>query len=120
MVTFDLGDELTQLQTTVHDFAAKHLRPKLRGIEKSGAGEALRAAFTELGLTGVEWPEAAGGQAMGTLVRVLIEEELAAGDVGACFALDAPGAASQLLLAIDTPAAHAALKGLLETGGRAA
>ena len=57
---------------------------------------------------------------MGTLVRVLIEEELAAGDVGASFALDAPGAASQLLLAIDTPAAHAALKGLLESGGRAA
>ena len=120
MVTFDLGDELTQIQSTVQQFAVKQLRPKLRAIEKSGPSDSLRADFAELGLTGVEWPEAAGGQAMGTLVRVLIEEELAAGDVGASFALDAPGAASQLLLAINTPAAHAVLKGLLQSGGRAA
>lgn len=120
MVTFDLGEELTQIQTTVQQFAARQLRPKLRAIEKSGASEALRAAYAELGLTGVEWPEAAGGQGMGTLVRALIEEELAAGDVGAAFALDGPGAASQLLLAINTPAAHAVLKSLLQSGGRAA
>ena len=59
MVTFDLGDELTQLQATVQQFAVKQLRPKLRAIEKSGAGQSLRLAFAELGLTGVEWPEAA-------------------------------------------------------------
>ncbi len=120
MVTFDLGDELSQIQTTVRQFAVKQLRPKLRAIEKGGVSDALRGAYAELGLTGVEWPEAAGGQGMGTLVRVLIEEELSAGDIGACFALDAPGAASQLLLALGTPAAHAALKGLQQSGGRAA
>lgn len=120
MASFDLSEEQTQIQTTVQQFAAKQLRPKLRAIEKSGPSEALKASFNELGLTGVEWPEAAGGQGMGTLVRALIEEELAIGDVGAAFALDAPGAASQLLLALGTPAAHAALKGLLQSGGRAA
>jgi acyl-CoA dehydrogenase len=120
MVTFDVGEELAQIQTTVQQFAAKQLRPKLRAIEKSGPTEALRTAFDELGLTGVEWPEAAGGQATGTLIRVLIEEELAAGDIGATFALDGPGAASQLLLAIGTPAAHAVLKSLLQTHGKAA
>ena len=120
MASFELGDELTQIQATVQQFAAKHLRPKLRAIEKSGPTAALRESFSELGLTGVEWPEAAGGQAMGTLVRALIEEELAIGDIGAAFALDAPGAASQLLLALGTPAAHAALKTLLQSGGRAA
>ncbi len=120
MASFELGEELTQIQTTVRQFAAKELRPKLRAIEKSGPTDALRAAYGELGLVGVEWPEAAGGQGMGTLVRALIEEELAIGDVGASFALDGPGAASQLLLALDTPAAHAALKGLLANRGRAA
>ncbi|MBS1153588.1 MAG: acyl-CoA dehydrogenase [Myxococcaceae bacterium] len=120
MASFELGEELTQIQTTVAQFATRHLRPKLRAIEKSGPTDALRAAFGELGLTGVDWPEAAGGQAMGTLVRALIEEELAIGDIGAAFALDTPGAASQLLLALGTPAAHAALKGLLQSSGRAA
>ncbi len=120
MASFELGEELTQIQTTVRQFASKELRPKLRAIEKSGPTEALRAAYGELGLVAVEWPEAAGGQGMGTLVRALIEEELAIGDIGASFALDGPGAASQLLLALNTPAAHAALKGLLATNGRAA
>ena len=120
MVSFELGEELRQIQSTVQQFALEQLRPKLRAIEKSGPTDALRAAYAELGLTGVEWPEAAGGQAMGTLVRALIEEELANGDIGAAFALDAPGAAAQLLLALGTPAAHAALAGLLKSGGRAA
>ncbi len=119
-VSFELGEELSQIQATVQQFAAKQLRPKLRAIEKSGPTDALRAAFAELGLAGVDWPEAAGGQGMGAVVRVLIEEELAHGDVGAAFALDAPGSAAHLLLALGTPAAHAALKALLRSGGRAA
>ncbi len=120
MASFDLGEELTQIQTTVAQFAARQLRPKLRAIEKAGPTDALRAAFAELGLTGVDWPEAAGGQGMGTLVRAIIEEELAAGDIGAAFALDGPGAASQLLLALGTDGAHGLLKELLASGQRAA
>lgn len=120
MLSLGLSEELTAVQATVRDFAKTHLRPKLRAIEKSGLGADTKARFAELGLFGVEWPEAAGGQNLGITVRSVIEEELAFGDVGAAFAIDRGGAASQLLLALGTSAAHAALKSLLDGTGHAA
>ncbi|MBL8949493.1 MAG: acyl-CoA dehydrogenase family protein [Myxococcaceae bacterium] len=120
MLSLGLSEELTAIQGTVREFAAKHLRPKLRAIEKNGLGADTRARFAELGLFGVDWPEAAGGQALGLITRAVIEEELAYGDVGAALALDRGGAAAQLLLALGTPDAHAALKRLLDGEGHAA
>jgi alkylation response protein AidB-like acyl-CoA dehydrogenase len=116
MVTFELPEELNQLQTMVRAFAKTELRPALRKIEKQGVSPELKAKYGELGLTGIDWPEAAGGTGMGTLARALVEEELAYGDLGAAFALDQPGSAAAFLLAVNTPAAHAALKDALEKG----
>jgi alkylation response protein AidB-like acyl-CoA dehydrogenase len=120
MVSLELTEELSQVQGTVREFAKQHVRPKLRQIEKKGASDELKSRFNEMGLFGVDWPESAGGQGLGALARVLIEEELAYGDVGAAFALDRGGAAAEFLLAVGTDAAHAALKGLLSGSGRAA
>ncbi len=120
MLSLGLSEELTAIQGTVREFASKHLRPKLRAIEKSGLTADTKARFAELGLFGVDWPEAAGGQGLGALTRAVIEEELAYGDPGAALALDRGGAAAQLLLALGTPAAHAALKRLLDGDGHAA
>lgn len=116
MVTFELTEEQSQLQTMVRAFAKGELRPALRKLEKSGVSPELCAKFTELGLLGIDWPEPAGGPGMGTLARALVEEELAYGDLGAAFALDTPGAAATFLLAAGTPKAHALLKGVLESG----
>lgn len=120
MLSLGLSEELTAIQSTVRAFAAQHLRPKLRAIEKSGLTADVKARFAELGLFGVDFPTEAGGQALGVTMRAVIEEELACGDVGAAFALDRGGAAAQLLLALKTPAANAALKSLLEGEGHAA
>jgi len=120
MLSLGLSEELTAIQSTVRQFASEHLRPKLRAIEKSGLTADTRARFAELGLFGVDWPEAAGGQALGAITRAVIEEELAYGDPGAALALDRGGAAAQLLLALGTDRAHAALEKLLEGDGHAA
>lgn len=117
MVSFELTEELAQLQSTVRAFAKNELRPALRKAEKQGVSAELRQKYQELGLSGLEWPEAAGGSAMGGLARVLVEEELAYGDLGTCVALDAPGAAGAFLLAVGTDVAHAVLKEQLAQGG---
>jgi alkylation response protein AidB-like acyl-CoA dehydrogenase len=120
MLSLGLSEELSAVQGTVRDFARAHLRPKLRQLEKSGVTPELQQRFDELGLFGADWPEAAGGQALGAIARAVIEEELAFGDVGAAFALDRGGAASCFLLAAQTEPANAALKSLLEGKGHAA
>ncbi len=114
MLSFELTEEQQQLQTTVKEFAKAQVRPVLRQLEKSGVPAALHEKFAELGLAGADYPEAAGGMALGALSRAVIEEELAFGDVGAAFALDLGGAAARLLDAVGTPAAHALLKDSLE------
>lgn len=120
MLSLGLSEELTAVQGTVREFAREHLRPKLRAIEKHGLTDDTKARFAELGLFGADWPQAAGGAALGVTTRSVIEEELAYGDVGCAFALDRGGAAAQLLVALGTPAAHAVLKSLLDGKGHAA
>lgn len=120
MLSFDLGDELAQLQSTVHDFAVREIRPALRATEKNGPSRSLVEKFEELGLLSLDWPEAAGGAALPALYRAVVEEELAFGDVGTAFALDRGGAAAAFLRALGTDAAHAALKDVQSGGGRAA
>ncbi len=120
MLSFDLGDELTALQATVRDFAAKQVRPALRETEKHGASRALEEKFAELGLFGLDWPEAAGGMGMGMVARAVVEEELAFGDLGTAFALDRGGGAACLLKAAGTEEALSALKDLAAGKDRAA
>ena len=120
MLSFELGDELGRIQATVRDFAQREIRPALRDTEKKGPSPALEDRFAELGLSGLDWPEAAGGQGLSAIARAIVEEELAAGDLGAAFALDRGGAAATFLRAVQSDAANAALKELLANGGRAA
>jgi alkylation response protein AidB-like acyl-CoA dehydrogenase len=104
MIDFELGDDLELIQATARDFAADHLRPALREHEAARAvGAAARAAFADIGLATLEWPESQGVSGLGALARSLVLEELAAGDAGAALALDPLGPA---------------LYGLLELGGQ--
>ncbi len=102
MASFGLSEELAQVQSTVNAFASDVLRPQLRAAEKNGLPAAVASQFAELGLHAADWPEAAGGSAMGALTRAIIEEALSFGDVGLAFALDSGGAAAQFLLALGT------------------
>ncbi len=94
MIDFDLDDELELIRSTAREFAADHLRPRLRENEKArGVSSATRNAFAEIGFQGLELPESLGGSALGALARCLVMEELAAADPGAALALDGLGPA---------------------------
>lgn len=94
MIDFDLDDELELIRSTAREFAADHLRPRLRENEKArGVFSATRDAFAEIGFQGLELSESLGGSALGALARCLVMEELAAADPGAALALDGLGPA---------------------------
>ncbi len=99
MIDFDLGDDLELIRATAREYADDHLRPALRQHEADrGVGAAARAAFEEIGLATLEWPESLGGSELGSLARFVVLEELGAGDAGAALALDPLGPALYPLL----------------------
>jgi len=93
MISFEPTEDDTLMQTSVAELAQRTLRPKMREHEKARevSEEARRAAF-ELGLGLLGLPEAVGGAGLGLRTAVLLEEEVAAGDPGAAFALAGPSA----------------------------
>jgi alkylation response protein AidB-like acyl-CoA dehydrogenase len=122
VIDLDLPDELALLRDTARGFARDRLRDAERASEaaREPAAEA-RKAFAEIGLAGLELPEAAGGAGLGALARVLVLEELAAADPGAALALDPLGPALYALLELGGEAALRELAlPVLEAGGRAA
>ncbi len=106
MFDFDLGDDLELIAETARSFARDELFPKQREHERARAvSPAVRALFAEIGLAGLELPEALGGAGLGALARVLVNEELAAGDAGAALALDPLASAVYPLLELGGEAA---------------
>lgn len=93
MISFEPTEDDTLMQSSVADLAQKTLRPKMREHEKARelSAEARKAAF-ELGLGLLALPEAVGGAGLGLRTAALLEEEVAAGDPAAAFALAGPGA----------------------------
>lgn len=122
MFDFQLDPELELLVETARSFAREELLPRLREAESARELDpGVRASFTEVGFAGLELPEASGGAGLGSLARVLVNEELAAGDAGAAVALDPLGAALYPLLELGGPAAieELALPLLAREGARA-
>lgn len=118
---FDLdpGEELDLLVETARRLAQTELVPQLREAEAvRDVSAELRAAWDEVGLAGLELPEALDGAGLGCLARVLVNEELAAGDGGAALALDSYGPALTALLEVGGEEAAGALARAIG-GGRA-
>lgn len=79
---------------TARRFGADALTPKLRSAEtERSVSVSTQRAFAEIGLAALEWPETLGGAGLGSIARVLVNEELAAADAGAALALDRLGPA---------------------------
>jgi alkylation response protein AidB-like acyl-CoA dehydrogenase len=94
VIDFRLDPELELIRDTARQFAGEQLRPRDREHEAARAvTPSVRRAFREIGLAGVEWPACLGGADLGALARVVVLEELAAGDAGAAIALDPLGPA---------------------------
>jgi acyl-CoA dehydrogenase len=110
MIEFDLGDELGLLVETTRQFAREQLVPALREAEASRQpSERVCSAFAAIGLDALELPERLGGAGLGALARVLVNEELGAGDAGAALALDPLGPALYPVLELGGEAALADL-----------
>lgn len=92
MFDFELGDDLELIVETAKSFAKEELYPRLREHESARSiGPAVRKAYAEMGLAGLELPESLGGAGLGALARALVNEEIAAADAGAALALDPLG-----------------------------
>lgn len=110
MFDLDAGDELDLVVETARKFAKEELLPAMRDSERARAPSgAIRSTWEAVGLASLELPETHDGAGLGCLARVLVNEELAAGDVGAALALDPFGAAATALLEIGGDEALSAL-----------
>jgi alkylation response protein AidB-like acyl-CoA dehydrogenase len=113
----DPGEELALIVATARQLAENELRPQLREAESARSVKpALRTLYDEVGLTSLELPESSGGAALGSLARVLVNEELAAADAGAALGLDPYGPAMTALLEIGGERAVQLLVGTLAQG----
>jgi alkylation response protein AidB-like acyl-CoA dehydrogenase len=95
----DLSEELALFVETTRSFARDQLAPRLREFEQArGVDEQVRTSYAQVGLAGLELPEAVGGAGLGSVARALVNEELGAADAGAALALDPLGPALYPLL----------------------
>ncbi len=107
-------EDLELIVETARRFGEEVLAPRMRSAEaERGVDAQTREAFTEIGLAGLEWPEAVGGAGLGCVARVLVNEELGAADAGAALALDAFGPALYPILEMGGD-----LERLVATSGR--
>src|SRR4051812_9901110 len=98
MISFAPEDDERLLVDSARAFAQQQLRPRLRKHEEQrGVSDDVRRAFHELGLVGMDLPAELGFAGVSLTTRALAEEELAAGDLGACVALDATGPAAEAI-----------------------
>lgn len=107
-------EELALVVDTARKVSEVELVPRLRAAESSRTIEPdLKERWEEVGLSGLDLPESSDGAGLGALARVLVNEELAAGDVGAAIALDAFGPAMTALLEVGGEAAVEKLVSIL-------
>lgn len=98
MIAFAPEEDERLLIDSARGFARDVLRPRLRAFEEARAvPDEVRRQFHELGLCGMDLPSELGFGGLTLTARALVEEELAAGDLGAAFALDALGPAGEVL-----------------------
>ena len=103
MIAFSPSEDQKMMQESVAQFARSTLRPRLRRFEAARAiPEDVRKTAHEMGLGTVALPETLGGAGLGMTTAVLLEEELAWGDVGAPFGFGGPGALAFALQELGT------------------
>ncbi len=122
MISFDPSEDQQLIIETVADLAKTTLAPRARDFERErGVSEDVRKTIQEMSLALAAAPEDVGGQGLGLLGAVLINEELAYGDPAAPFGLPGFGAftlaalelgtaaqAKELLAPLADPEAHSA------------
>lgn len=112
MISFEASEEQTLIQQSVAEFAKSRLLPRVRETERARAiSDDIRQGAHEMGIGIMGMPEACGGQGLGWVATVLVEEELGAADAAAAFGLPGPGAFGRAVLELGSEAQAAALLG---------
>src|SRR5213592_3846122 len=84
-----LTEEERMFQSAVRDFAESEVRPRVHAMEQAAQLDpTLIPKFFELGLMGIEIPEAHGGAGGSLFMTVLAVEELSAVDASAAIFVD--------------------------------
>jgi len=84
-----LSDEERMFREAVRDFAESEVRPRVAAMERAATLDpALLPKLFELGLMGIEVPEAMGGAGGGMFMTTLAVEELAAVDASTSIFVD--------------------------------
>ncbi|MHB1191487.1 MAG: acyl-CoA dehydrogenase [Longimicrobiales bacterium] len=84
-----LGDQERMFQETVRDFARAEIAPRARAMDEAEAMDPdLIAQLFQLGLMGIEIPEAHGGTGSGFFTSVLVVEELSRVDPAVAVLVD--------------------------------
>jgi alkylation response protein AidB-like acyl-CoA dehydrogenase len=84
-----LSEEEQMFRDAVRDFAEQEVRPRVSAMEKAAQLDpALLPKFFELGLMGIETPDALGGAGGTLFMTVLAVEELSAVDASAAIFVD--------------------------------
>ena len=84
-----LSEEEQMFQVAVRDFAEQEVRPRVQAMEQATQLDpALLPKFFELGLMGIEIPEAHGGAGGSLFMTVLAVEELSAIDASTAIFVD--------------------------------
>jgi alkylation response protein AidB-like acyl-CoA dehydrogenase len=92
MIDFEPSEDQLLMRDSVAQFAKSTLAPRVREFERlRGVPPEVRKLAHEMGLGLLGIPEGAGGQGLGLLTSVLLEEELGSADAGAAFGLGGPG-----------------------------
>ena len=121
MFDLEAGDELDLVVETARQWAQSELVPSIREAESARSVAAgLRETWEEIGLGTLELPPAQGGAGLGCIGRVLVNEELAAGDAGQLLALDSSAPIYSAALEIGGEEAVAELLRVTEHGRRRA
>jgi alkylation response protein AidB-like acyl-CoA dehydrogenase len=104
MIDFEPSEEQRLVRESVAAFARSTLAPRVREVEKARAvPDDIRRLAHDMGLGLVMVPESAGGQGLGMVTTVLLEEELGAADAGAAFGLAGPQAFGTAVAELGTP-----------------
>jgi alkylation response protein AidB-like acyl-CoA dehydrogenase len=104
MIDFEPSEDQLLMRDSVAQFAKSTLAPRVREFERlRGVPEDVRKLAHEMGIGLIGVPESAGGQGLGLVTGVLLEEELGSADAGAAFGLSGPGAFGAAVVELATP-----------------
>lgn len=99
MIDFEPSEDQRIMRDAVAQFAKASLSERVRQIEVSRqVPEDVRKSAHEMCLSGVALPASVGGQELGLLTAVMLEEELGRVDAGAASALPGPGALGRAII----------------------